>query len=150
MLLFQQNESVAGRRDVFVQMVDGGDQVTPKTGLSPSVAVAKSGGSAYGAISGSWQEVSDGTYRISLSAADLDTLGQAMLKITAAGAANQYVPMQVVRFLDEVHLAKAALVNARTHAIETGVDAIKDDDGVTTLRTLTPSEAGGVVTVTAE
>ena len=44
-------------------------------------------------------------------------------------------------------LAKAALVNARSHTIDTGVDVIKDDDGTTTLRTLTPSESGGVVTV---
>ena len=48
----------------------------------------------------------------------------------------------------EVHLAKAALVNKRQHAVDTGVDVIKDDDGSTTIKTLTPSEAGGVVTVT--
>jgi len=48
----------------------------------------------------------------------------------------------------ELHLAKAALVNKRQHTIATGVDVIKDNDGSTTLRTLTPSEAAGVVTVT--
>ena len=60
----------------------------------------------------------------------MDTVGSAMLKVTANGAVPQYVPLQVVRFMDEVHLAKAALVNARAHTIETGVDVIKDDDGV--------------------
>jgi len=89
-----------------------------------------------------------GTYRVSLAAADLDTEGEAMVKVTATGAVNQYVPIQVVRFPDEVHLAKAALANARAHTVETGVDVIKDDDGETTLRTLTPSEEDGVVTVT--
>jgi uncharacterized membrane protein len=53
-----------------------------------------------------------------------------------------------VRFLDEVHLAKAALVNARSHVIETGVNQIKDDDGVTVLRTLKPDESAGTVTIT--
>ena len=71
-----------------------------------------------------------------------------MLKVTASAAAIQFVPIEVVRFPGEVHLAKAALVNARTHVIDTGVDQIKDDDGQTTLRELTPSEENGVVTVT--
>jgi len=48
----------------------------------------------------------------------------------------------------ELHLAKAALVNKRQHTIATGVDLIKDNDGTTTLRTLTPSETAGVITVT--
>ena len=48
----------------------------------------------------------------------------------------------------ELHLAKAALVNKRLHTITTGVDVIKDNDGTTTLRTLTPSETAGVITVT--
>lgn len=48
----------------------------------------------------------------------------------------------------ELHLAKTALVNKRLHTVATGVDVIKDNDGSTTLRTLTPSEAGGVITVT--
>jgi len=49
---------------------------------------------------------------------------------------------------DELHLVKAALVNQREHTIDTGVNVIKDDDGVTTLRTLTPDESDGVVTIT--
>ncbi len=49
---------------------------------------------------------------------------------------------------DELHLVKAALVNKREHTIETGVNVIKDDDGVTTLRTLTPDESDGVVRIT--
>jgi hypothetical protein len=149
MLLFQQSESVAGRRDIFVQMVDSVDNVTPKTGLTLTVQMVKAGGSVYANIAGSSAEVANGTYKISLASGDLNTLGHAMLKITATNAANQYVPIQVVRFLDEVHLTKAALANARTHTVDTGVDQIKDDDGSTVLRTLTPSESGGVITVVA-
>lgn len=43
---------------------------------------------------------------------------------------------------DEVHLCKAALVNRRVHVVSTGVDQIKDDDGVTTLVTMTPEDGG--------
>ncbi|MCA9252832.1 MAG: hypothetical protein R3E58_14385 [Phycisphaerae bacterium] len=43
---------------------------------------------------------------------------------------------------DEVHLCKAALVNKRVHTVSTGVDEIKDDDGTTTLVTMTPQDGG--------
>ncbi len=48
--------------------------------------------------------------------------------------------------LEELHLAKAALVNKKTHAVATGVDELFDDDGSTKLATLTPSEADGIIT----
>lgn len=148
MILIQQGEKAAVRREHFVQMVDSADRVTPKTGLSPTVQIIKAGGSSYGEIAGTCEEVGSGTYRIELALADVDTAGAAMLKVAADGAVTQHVPMQVVRFIDEIHLAKAALVNARSHTIDTGVDEIKDDDGATVLRTLTPSESNGVVAVT--
>jgi hypothetical protein len=148
MRLFQWNETLANRRDLFVQMVNEADYAAPMAGLSLTVEIVKAGSSAYAPITGSVAEVGEGTYRVSLAAADLDTQGEAMLKASAAGAVTQFVPLQVVRFPDEVHLAKAALVNLRTHTIDTGVNVIKDDDEVTTLTTLTPSEANGVITIT--
>lgn len=148
MLLIQQDESEAARRQLFVQMVSDVDYVTPETGLTLAVQMVKAGAGSYASIAGSSQEVGSGTYRIDLAADDLDTAGAAMVKVTATGAVDQFIPLQVVRFPDEVHLAKAALVNARSHTIETGVDQIKDDDGMTVLRTLTPDEVGGIITVT--
>jgi hypothetical protein len=130
-------------------MVSTTDYVSPCTGLTLDVEIVKAGSSAYSDITGTWSEVGAGTYRISLAEGDLDTEGEGMLKVTADDAADQFVPVQVVSFIDEVHLAKAALTNNRTHVIETGVNEIKDDDGLTTIRTLTPSESEGVVTVSA-
>ena len=147
--LFQLNESQVNRRDFFVQMVDATDCVTPKTGLSLTVQMVKAGSTAYANTGATVNEVGVGTYRLRLASSDLNTLGAAMLKITATGALNQYVPMQVVRIFDEVHLAKAALANARSHVVHTGVDTIKDDDGTTILRTLTPSETDGIISVAA-
>ena len=146
---FQKNEGTVALRDLFVQMVNESDFVTPVTGLTLTVQIVKAGGSSYANVAGSSAEIGNGTYKISLAASDLDTVGDAMLKVTAPGAAQQSVPIQVVQFIDEVHLAKAALVNRREHTVDTGVDVIKDDDDATTLRTLTPSETGGVVTVAA-
>jgi len=42
----------------------------------------------------------------------------------------------------DVHLAKAALVNRRRHTVSTGADEILDDDDVTVLVTLTPTDGG--------
>jgi hypothetical protein len=149
MILLQQHESVDARRDIFVQMVAAADYVTPKTGLSLSVQIVKPGGLAYTSAGATVHEVGAGTYRLRLAGSDLDTLGPAMLRITAGGAADQYVPIQVVRMLDEIHLVKAALANARSHVIGTGVNQIRDDDGTTVLRTLSPSESNGVISVAA-
>ena len=146
MRLLQWNELVAARRDLFIQMVDAADYVTPKTGAAITVEMVKPGQTEYAMSGASVLEIGAGTYRVRLSSGDVDTLGAAMLKITAAGAATQFVPLQVVCFIDEVHVAKAALVNARSHVVETGVDQIKDDDG-SVLRTLTPTESNGVITV---
>lgn len=147
MRVFQKAEAIAARRDLFLQMVDESDPFTGKTGLSLVVQMVKAGGSAYAAVEGSVTEIGSGTYRIRLAVADLDTDGEAMLRITATGALHQFVPICVVDWMDEIHLAKAALVNRREHTVATGVDVIKDDDGVTTLRTLTPDEVDGVVVV---
>ncbi len=48
----------------------------------------------------------------------------------------------------ELHLAFAALVNKLTHTIATEVDVVYDDNGTDVLKTLTPSEASGTITVT--
>ncbi len=117
MRLCQKNESSAAKRDVFVQMVDEDDLITPKTGLTLTVQIVKAGGSSYASIAGSSSEIGNGTYRISLAAGDLDTEGEGMLRISATGAVGQYVPIQVARFPDEVHLAKAALTNALREAL---------------------------------
>lgn len=50
--------------------------------------------------------------------------------------------------VEAVQLAKAALVNRRTHVVEEGTGAIWDNDGDTVLVTLTPSEANGVIEIT--
>lgn len=149
MFLVQLNEAEPQGRTLYVQMVCDSDGVSPAEGLSPAVAMVKAGLAAYAAIGGSVSEVGQGTYAVVLAAGDVDREGPAMLSITAAGALPQYVPMQVVRFPGEVHLAKAALANSRRHAIATGVDQIQDDDGVTVLRTLTPDESDGIITVNA-
>ena len=48
----------------------------------------------------------------------------------------------------ERHLCKAMLVNKKEKTIASGVLVVRDDNGSTAIKTLTPAEAAGVVTVT--
>jgi len=101
-----------------------------------------------------------GDYAIALNAADTATPGRLRVSIARPGALPVWMDFTILppktydrlfasdQLAEEVHLAKAALVNARSHVIETGVDEIKDDDGAALLRTLTPGESGGIVTIT--
>jgi len=65
-------------------------------------------------------------------------------------ALNRAMPPEKVAgsVLDDVRLARAALVNRRTHDVPTAVNTIYDNDGATELVTLTPDESNGVVTIT--
>jgi len=90
-----------------------------------------------------------GVYRFSLTASEMNATTIAVVCVDAAG--SEWDPLTIVlhtAIADELHLAKAALANKREHTVATGVDLIKDDDGSTTIRTLTPSETDGVITVT--
>lgn len=131
--------------DLFFEMVDAAG--TPLTGLAVSAELVKNGEAAYAAIAGTIDEIGDGTYVVHLAAADVDTLGQAMLKLAATGAATQKVPFQVARFPGEIHRIKARVSNKTEFTVETGVLEVYDDDGATSLFTLTPSEANGVRTL---
>lgn len=106
-----------------------------------------------------WHELTDneklkGVYKLrqkdSPNVSAVDTVGQCVLDVykTDAATAHGVAAYQVNTLLTDVHLTRAALVNQRQHTIDTGVDVIKDDDGTTTLVTLTPSEDEGVITVT--
>jgi len=60
-------------------------------------------------------------------------------------AANRYQEGEVTAVASdegELHVAFAMLANKRVHTISTGVDVVMDNDGVTPLRTMTPTDGG--------
>lgn len=147
MRLITLNETVAALRELFVDIRDAADALL--TGKTLTVQIVKAGGSL-AAIAGSSAEVgTSGTYRISLAQADLNTEGEAMLVITAAGAITRTIRLQVTKLIREVHLVKARNCNRKQFTIDTGVLVVKDDDATTTLLTFAPSESGGVTTLDA-
>ena len=113
------------------------------------VKVIKDGGAPANIASLPTEIGTTGVYRFSLSACELNATTVAVVCVDAAG--SEWDPLTIAlrtALSDELHLAKAALVNLREHTVATGVDVIKDDDDTTTIRTLTPSEANGVIIVT--
>jgi hypothetical protein len=62
--------------------------------------------------------------------------------LQASGVMFDAVRVQLSKVAAEVHLCKAALINRRVHTVSTGVDEIFDDDGVTRLVRLVPTDGG--------
>jgi len=128
MLIFKQSESVAGRRDVFMPMIDSDDHVSYKTGLTLTVRICKAGATSFSTIAGTSGECTFdaagmGVYVVHLAAADLDTLGQCILWVTSAGADAQSIPVEVVAcdVFDAAGLGLSRVdVEVGTRALEAG------------------------------
>ena len=133
-------------------LVDSGSRPNYKSSATLAtgdVKVSKDGGAPADIASLPTEIGTSGVYRFSLTALEVDATTVTVISVDAAGA--EWDPLTIVLhtvLADELHLAKAALANLREHTVATGVDVIKDDDDSTTLRTLTPSETDGVITVT--
>ncbi len=123
-------------RPLLFLMVDSGDHVTGKTGLSPSVAIGKNGG-AFAAPSGVVSEIGAGWYRVAGDAGDTDTLGPLLLHATAAGADPCDERFEVVAFDPDTatNLGLSALPTAAPGAnggmliVGTGSGAINPSGG---------------------
>ena len=160
--MFQIKQSTA--LDILLFAHDAnGDAVTGKADGDFTKRISKDA-AAFGAMTVTITERENGWYQLQLSTAHTDTIGLLTLTFTATGIkqVNQQYLVRVVMVddlmraktpadlldADKVNLGAKALVNKREHTVATGVDQVYDDNGTTLLRTLTPSESGGVITVT--
>src|SRR5574337_1467581 len=66
-------------------LIDSADHISPKTGLTPTVTISKSGGS-FAAPAGTVSEIANGWYKVAGNATDTATLGPLILHATSAGA----------------------------------------------------------------
>lgn len=171
MMLLRKDEPTAARRRVPLYLVDASDGLTPETSEGGGRPQVSKNGGGFADTAGTLTAVGNGAYYVELTASELDTAGVVVVRYKSAATAEAQTHCQVLAALpedvagavweqdvadhttggttgEELHLAKAALVNQREHTVATGVDVIRDNDGTTALRTLTPSETGGVVTVT--
>ena len=87
--------------DITILMIDSSDHVTGKTGLAAGLTIyaTKAGGTS-AAITPTTTELDStnvkGVYKLALTAAHLDTLGEFQLHITASGADPTDLKWQVV------------------------------------------------------
>lgn len=109
-------QSSAAQPLVFL-MVDSTDHITPKTGLSPTVTLSKSGGS-FAAPSGAVSEIGNGWYKVAGNSTDTATLGPLILHATGTAADPVDVVYDVVAFdpQDSVRIGLTALPNAAADA----------------------------------
>jgi hypothetical protein len=82
-------------RSLVVFMTDSTDHITGKTGLTLTITASKDG-AAFGSISPSVTELSNGWYKLALTTSHTDTLGDLALHITATGADPSDLVRQVV------------------------------------------------------
>jgi len=109
----------------FVQMINSSG--ASLSDLDLTVQIVKSNQSAYADIAGDWVEVGNGTYRVSLNSVDTDTLGPSMVKITADGAVDQFVPIEVIKYREEI-TATGADVESVLTKVQLLVDNQLPDD----------------------
>lgn len=121
-------------------------------GAATAITMAALGSATAAHVDGGWYEIDAtncrGWYRFDAPDAAFAAGGDGVLIVLqAAGALLGPVAAAMVDhtpddLYPDVHLARAMLANKRIHTISTGVDVVKDDDGTTTLRTMTPSDGG--------
>jgi|TARA_R110002051_G_scaffold163778_4_gene235000 hypothetical protein len=56
---------------------------------SPTIEISKNGGAYAAASDGTWTEVSDGDYTVTLNATDTDTVGWLMVRVVKTGAESR-------------------------------------------------------------
>ncbi len=127
---------------------------SPKTGLSVTVRILRKSDGLFLQSDGAWSTSPGDEYTATaIDAASLPgvygfdwtvpaTLDEYIVRFDGgADAANRYQFGQVRSAkvdVADLHKIKAALVNKQVQTINSGVVAIKDDDGETDLLTLTP------------
>jgi hypothetical protein len=84
-------------RALLFMMVDSGDHLTGKTGLSPTVTISKNGGS-FASPSGAITELANGWYKLAADSDDADTLGQLIVHAEDSGADPVDVVFEVVAY----------------------------------------------------
>ena len=110
----QQNQTA---QPLLFLLVSSADHISPVTGVTPTVALSKNGGS-FASPSGAVSELANGWYKIAGNATDASTLGPLVLHATATGADPTDDRFDVVAYnpQDATRLGLTALPNANAGA----------------------------------
>lgn len=124
--LLQASEATAARRRIHFLLVDATDGFTPEVGVDLTAAgdvqISKNGAAFANAAGAAPTGLGDGLYYYEATAAELDTVGQLILKIEDATSRTALVVCQVVAF--DPYAADWALATALA-AVATDVDNVE-------------------------
>ena len=96
--LYQQSEATAARRRFPVFLVDATDGLTPETGEGSGQPQISKNGGAFANTSNTLTSVGNGYYYVELTASELDTLGDFVVRFKSANTAEFNMDGQVVAF----------------------------------------------------
>ncbi len=113
-------------------MTDSSDHISGKTGLTPTVTIAKNGGS-FASPAGAVSQMANGFYKVAANATDTDTLGSIELHATAAGADPYDGTVAMVVAFDLQDAAGLGLSRIDAAISSRSTYAGGDTSGVTTL-----------------
>jgi len=136
----QKSEATTGKRTL---------QYRVGTAEAQTVTLSKAGG-AFGAASGTATQLDGNLYKLVLSAGDVDTNGELVVKSIGATATQYVTGVQIVDHdpYSDLHLIERRVAGKSVADTSDGTIKVYDDDGVTTLRTLTKTTTGDEVTWT--
>jgi len=128
-------------RNLMVFLTDSTDHVTGKTGATLSVSLSKNG-AAFSSISPTVTERGDGWYNIALTSSHTDTLGDLVLRATAAGADPIDLREQVFAGLPGESVTVSSIANDAITAAAVAASAVTEiQSGLATAADLTAVKA---------
>ena len=112
--IITQSEATAAQRTFTFNAVDATDGYTAETGLTfaTSNAQVSKNGAAFGNMTGTVTELANGVYVVAASAADCDTVGEALFKFVNAACRNVFVRCQISLFDNNVALTSQGVADA--------------------------------------
>ncbi len=166
MFLYQQSEATAAQRRVPLHLVDATDGITPELNESGGQPQVSKNGSSFSNTTATLVAVGNGAYYVELSAAELDTLGFAIVRYKSAATAEAQVAVRVVDWLDNldatisqlhfrtdeaVHIDVAGGSSGTTYPLgtpEDPVDNLANAITIATTRGITTLVVSGALTLT--
>lgn len=92
------------------KMFDSVDHVSAKTGLTCVVNLSKAG-AAFAVAKGTVSEIANGFYKVVLSPADIDTIGELAFYITSAGADDcNFIDQVVMQKLEDLSIVNGKVI----------------------------------------
>ncbi len=139
------NEATASRRRMYFHLVNATDGMTPENGeAAEQPQISTNGGAWTNTGIGTLTLIGNGRYYADLTqaATNIAAGSRILTRYKSANTAEGIGDTAMIQAGDqatELHLVKAMLANKQIQTIATGIVEVKDDDGTTTLKTLTPS-----------